>query len=229
MVLANGLHLAGRYELARPWYELARQSATAEEDRGAISAMLYNVAAIRAANVRLDAVFGKEAAAEAHRARMESASSTNYDAAIGVTSLEHLSKLLQGLLLTLEGKFSDALEIFESIDISAVLPRMQPPMLIDQAWCFLNLGRSTDAWQLAKSSASMADSIKDFDDDDMAYFAGRMALIADRCGQHLDAASYKAKSLAALSKHQSFQEYLLGLMQPISDSASRLLTKKNPA
>ena len=58
LVLADAFHLAGRFDLARPWYECTRQHATSEGDESTLSAMLHNVAAFRASNVKFADALG---------------------------------------------------------------------------------------------------------------------------------------------------------------------------
>ena len=53
LVIADAFHYAGRFDLAKPWYAAVRQHALAEGDDAMISAMLHNVAAFRANQVRL--------------------------------------------------------------------------------------------------------------------------------------------------------------------------------
>ena len=83
LVIADAFHFAGRFDLAKAWYAAVRQHALAEGDDAMISAMLHNVAAFRANEVRLADAFGDADMEEAKRALLEAESTKNYDIGIG--------------------------------------------------------------------------------------------------------------------------------------------------
>jgi hypothetical protein len=86
LVIADAFHYAGRFDLAKPWYAAVREHALAEGDDAMISAMLHNVAAFRANEVRLADAFGAPIPTEARRALLETESTENYDIGIGTLS-----------------------------------------------------------------------------------------------------------------------------------------------
>lgn len=213
LVLADAYHLAGNFALARPWYEKTRLQAAAEGDEATVSAMLYNVAAFRASNVRLDDTFGVEMTKEAHRASMETSSSFNYDSAIGTSGLDFLTQMLRGLMFTIDRRFVDAFAIFEAIDDRKVPERMLAPVFADRAWCAINLGRPDEAWALATIAAERLTSLVEA--DDIAYVASRVAQVADRCDQVEFACAHRAIAETSLAKHRGFQAELLSRLQSI--------------
>jgi len=217
LVLANAFQLAGTYPLARPWYEHARLNAAAEGDEATLSAMLYNVAAFRASNVRLDDAFGLEVGTEAHRAGMETASSVNFDFAIGTESLEFLSHMLRGLMLTVKRQYSDALELFAAIDVAKVPKGMLPPVHADQAWCQANLGNTVEAMALA--SVAAAGLSEKTEADDAAYVHCRVAQVAEHCQQSALAEKHRAAAATALVTHRRLQAEMLNRLQAIRTSS----------
>jgi len=211
LVLANSYHLADQYSLARPWYERARQHASLEGDEATLSAMLYNVAAFRASNVRLAETFGHEIAKEAHRAGMETASSVNFDFAIGTAGLDFLSEMLQGLMLTIEGKYKEALEILDSIEIARVPPGIRSPIIVDIAWCQAILGEGAKSLVNLEVVESVLSQTSEF--DDLAYVNSRLAQITAHFGQTELSSQYKARANEALAQHREFQTELLARLQ----------------
>jgi tetratricopeptide (TPR) repeat protein len=215
LVMADAFHLSGEYQLARPWYEKVRQHAASEGDEATLSAMLYNVAAFRAANVRLADTFGLEiSGSEAHRVSMESSSSLNYDYAIGTNGLGFLTPILRGLVLTISQKYTEAIDVLATIDDTAIPKRTIAPILADRAWCNLNIGNIDKAWILAERAVESIESTSDA--DDAAYVESRVSQIAEKIGRPADAASHRARSLAFLTVHQDFQRSLLSKLQAIS-------------
>ncbi len=221
LVLAVSYHLTDNYSLARPWYEQARQHAAAEGDEATLSAMLHDVASYRAANVRLIDAFGGSADKEAHRARMEASSSVNYDTAIGHHGLDFLTQMLQGLILTLEKKYIDAIREFESIEDLQVPNKMVPTIHADKAWCWANLG---DLSQCNLSVAKVLEYIDQVSEaDELSYIFARLSQIANLHSQPDISASHLKRAELALSEHRSFQAELLEKLKNIST------VTKNPA
>ncbi len=213
LIMADAYHLAGDYPLARPWYEKARLSAAAEGDDATLSAMLYNMAAYRASNARFADSFGIGAPKEAHRAAMETASSLHYDHAIGTLGMVFLLTMLRGLVLTVERKYAEALDIFLGIDLEKIPKRMRATVLCDMAWCNLNLEAPDRAWSLA---ALAADKLADVaDDDDIAYVASRISQVAAGCGRTGDAEKYRERAEVALAEHRLFQTALIARLNKI--------------
>ena len=214
LVLADSYHLSGEYQLARPWYEKVRQHAAAEGDEATLSAMLYNVAAFRAANVRLADTFGLEKpGSEAHRAAMESSSSLIYDHAIGTAGLGFLTPILRGLVLTIGQKYTDAIEALATIDEAKLPKRTVAPILADRAWCISNIGNFDTAWNLAKQAIDALESSSDA--DDVAYVESRVAQVAEKIGRLDEAKNHRVRSQSFLTIHQDFQRNLLSKLQAI--------------
>lgn len=220
LVLADAYHLAGSYSLARPWYEKARLRSADDGDNATLSAMLYNVAAIRASNVRLDDSFGIDSSKEAHRAGMETASSRHYDHAIDSHGLDFLSLLLRGLTKTLSKSYGEALEIFESIDQTKLLAQMHAPLFADMAWCFANTGEIEKSDEYLEHAKSNIESIIEF--DDRAYVSSRISQTLISLHRHKESEPYEIAAKIALSKHRDFQRKLLSQLDAIRiDQAGR--------
>lgn len=221
LVLAMAYHLANEYELARPWYAKAKHHAAAEGDEATVSAMLHDVASYRASNVRLEDTFAGKAGGEAHRANMEVASSINYDQAIGHKGLDFLTLMLQGLILTIDKKFPEAISVFNNIRESEVPERLRSNIHADKAWCLANSNRSEQGWQSV--ILAVANASKMLDDDDIAYVYSRLSQTASLCQREEEAKVFRAHAEEALGKHKSFQVGLLIKINSISTN------RKNPA
>lgn len=207
LVLANAYQLAGSYTFARPWYEKARLRAADDGDNATLSAMLYNVAAFRAANVRLDDTFGLDVEKEGHRAGMETASSRHYDHAIGTRGLDFLSLLLRALIDTLARRFSEALELFEKIDPEKLQAQMLAPMYADIAWCNINIGKFEAAKNnLQKSMENLQFALEL---DDKAYANSRISQVLNLLGRPEECAQFRSTASEALKLYRTFQESLL--------------------
>ena len=213
LVLADAYHLAGSYSLARPWYERARLRSADDGDNATLSAMLYNVAAIRAANVRLDDTFGIESPTETHRAGMEIASSRHYDHAIDSHGLGFLSLLLRGLIKTLNKDFDDALKLFGEVEKSKLQPQMISPMYADMAWCLANTGEMQNCTQYMQHAIENIDYI--YESDDRAYVNSRISQVLKFLKRSQESIEFELTAISALSAHRTFQKSLLSQLQAI--------------
>ena len=213
LVLADAYHLAGSYILARPWYEKARLRSAEDGDSATLSAMLYNVAAIRAANVKLNDTFGVESAAEAHRAGMEIASSRHYDHAIDSHGLAFLSLLLRGLLKTVSKNYEEALQLFGNIDTNKLQSQMLAPLYVDMAWCMANIGRMEDSTLHMKIAIDNIGHL--FESDDKAYVNSRISQILSLLERPEESKPFKLTAIEYLNTHRAFQQSLLGQLGAI--------------
>ncbi|GCL63965.1 tetratricopeptide repeat protein [Pseudaquabacterium pictum] len=213
LVLATAFHIAGDFEQSRPWYERARLNAAAEGDDATVSATLHNMASIRASNTRLVDTFGGDAEKETKRVTLEASSSHVYDFAIGHRGLDFLARMLNGLIATIDRRFEDGIKAFEPIEIGKVPERLRPLILVDQAWCQINIGKPDLGLELAKEAKHGLSSVKD--DDDLAYVHARIKQIAIACNESELATSAAEAALNALNRHQHFQRDLLAKLQAI--------------
>jgi hypothetical protein len=223
LVLATAYHIAGDFQLSRPWYERARLNAAAEGDDATVSATLHNMASIRAANIRLDDTFGLDTQKETKRVTLEASSSLTYDYAIGHKGLDFLAQMLGGLISTIDRRFDDALATFEKIDLNTLPGRLRPLVLVDQAWCLAKTGDLEKSWSLVARISSGLANVSD--DDDLAYINSRLQQISLACHKVIEANKYKALAEIALEKHRTFQRDLLSKLARI-DLAKQ---NKNPA
>ena len=167
LVVAQGLHFAGRIDLALPWYQRAREHANAEGDEATLSALMHNMAWLRAANIRKSSLTGASQHDEGEHALLAADSTWNFDVMVGATSLNSLVPLLRAQILTLEGQYLPALRLFEQNlepGIAQGMGRMQSSLLADKAWCLTQLGQF-DAARTEALAAKAAVSYKQHIDD----------------------------------------------------------------
>ncbi|MGL6110914.1 MAG: hypothetical protein ACRC2B_12550 [Rubrivivax sp.] len=214
LVIADAFHFAGRFDLAKPWYAAVREHALADGDDAMISAMLHNVAAFRANEVRIADAFGAPIPIEARRASMETESTKNYDVGIGTMSMALLIPLMKAQLLTTDGRFSEALEIFNDVlerDSPENLERRKACFFADRAWCHLQLNHAELALADVENACGHGESPAD--PDDAASMHARVSEILFRLGQHQRSVAHKKQSLEFRRLHQAAQAELLIQLQ----------------
>ncbi len=214
LVIADAFHFAGRFDLAKDWYAAVRQHALAEGDDAMISAMLHNVAAFRANEVRLADAFGESMPIEAKRALMETESTKNYDIGIGTLSLALLIPLMKAQLLTTGERFQEALEIFVEVlesNSPENLERRKACFYADRAWCYLRIGDPKAALSDVEEACKRVEDPADA--DDVAVTHARVAEILKQLGKDQKAAEHKALALQYRDQHLAGQSALLRSLQ----------------
>ena len=215
LVLAQAFHLAGRLELALPWYATARDHAIAEGDDATVSAMMHNMAWLRAQRLRAgDCGLSAEPTRSEEHALLAAESTANFDSLIGSRSLPALVPVLRAQILTVEKRYGEALALFEEELTSAVqegMERLQADLLADQAWCRVQLGQRTAALHDANLARAAINVNGQFDDRALAY--GRLArtfAVLDRPG---DARQLGELAREAWAAHVSLQKRILDTLE----------------
>jgi tetratricopeptide (TPR) repeat protein len=214
LVVADALHFAGRFDLAKPWYAKVREHALAEGDDAMISAMLHNVAAFRANEVRLADAFGTPIATEVKRALMEAQSTENYDIGIGTASMALLIPLMKAQLLVTDGRCDEALKIFDDVlekNSPENLERRKACFYADRAWCHLKLGEPALALSDVERACALDDVPADL--DDMASTHARISAVLSGLNQPERAAVHQQSATELLRKHVQSQAVLLQQLQ----------------
>jgi tetratricopeptide (TPR) repeat protein len=218
LVVAQGFHTAQRLDLALPWYERCRRNAIEEGDDATLSALMHNMASIRAGNMRRAELLGSGDRGEGEHALMAAESTWAFDRLVGASSLDSYVPLLHAQILTVQGKYQYALELYEKHLLSGLaqgLERLHGTFLADQAWCRVNLQQL----ELARQDAAEAQRHLDMSggSEDRAPGFARLAKVFALFGEA--EASAKNERLAALmwEGQAKLCESLVAALAPIAE------------
>lgn len=230
LVVALALHCGGRSELARPWYAHARNHAAIEGDDLTISALMHNMAWLRAHDLRCSALEGHAAAADSQHALLSAESLAHFDALIGSVSLKALTPILTAQILAYGGRPAEALQLYEinlAESLAQGMTRLQADLLADQAWCRLQLGQVEGAMRDALAAVESISPTAHFDDQALAH--GRLALIFRELGDEAAAKLHVDQAERAWAGHRAFRTRLLaafGALRHPHEFVKSSLTKK---
>ena len=214
LVIADAFHYAGRFDLAKPWYAAVREHALAEGDDAMISAMLHNIAALRANQVRLADAFREPQHEEAKRALLELESTSNYDLGIGTLSFASLIPLVRAQLFMSVGRFSDAVPLYSETlgkRNTENLYRREGCFFAERAWCFLQIEQFEQA--RTDVEAAIARTPQPADPDDIAAMDARIAETLRELGQHDRSLEYIKRSVESRGTLLSIQSDLLARLE----------------
>jgi tetratricopeptide (TPR) repeat protein len=178
LVCAVALHISGRYDLARSWYEKARVHAIAEGDDATVSAIMHNITSMAVMLLRQSVLTGTATQDESLDALLGANSTTNYDQLVGAISLSSLVPVLRANILSLRGYSKEALSLYlENINAAQAqgMDRMLAWMRADIAWCHLRAGDSDSA--LSEASLALKSLEVNTHVDDRAATHTRLAQV----------------------------------------------------
>lgn len=212
-VVAGAYHYAGREDLAQPWYLQARAHATAEGDGAALSSLMYNMAALRVMEVRLNERFGTTDGLKVKRARLGTESSRQLDLNVRTKALSHHTPMQQALVLSALGEHAAALALYDAHLDAALregLGFSECLFQADRATCLLALGRGDEALAACRLAESAFQSATEPEEQAVAH--ALLAPLLDRLGLPDIAARHLAAVDAPLQLYRSRCETLLDML-----------------
>jgi tetratricopeptide (TPR) repeat protein len=217
LVVALAYHTAERLDLALPWYGRARDHATTLGDDATISALMHNMAWIRAVNMRNASFTGSSDRGEGEHALMAAESTWTFDYLVGVKSLDSYVPLLHAQILAIQGKASMALEIYEKhlkVGVEQGLARLYGAMLADQAWCRMQLGQVEGARQDAEAAERLLEAEGNFDDRAPGF--SRLAQVYALLGDTVAATRSEVQASILWQGHARTRDQLVLSLQPVA-------------
>ena len=148
LVVAQALHLSGRYSESVPWYQRSRFHSNRCGDEATLGASLHNMAWLHMSSMRQSQFTGNINSAETALALVSAESTRNFDEIFGLTTLASLEPILRAQVLSLRGQSSEALALYEAHPITSQVQgavRLRANLLADQAWCRISIGDSMGA------------------------------------------------------------------------------------
>jgi len=196
MTLGLAHHFAGDAEPAQACYARARTHAMGEGDDASLSALMYNMAEMRTAQARRESLVGLTASGKGLLAGVDSVK--HYDAVVGGSVMPDLTPVLRAQILTVEGQFAQARELYEAHlpeAMSQGLARLGSSLLAELAWCRVNTGQAEHALLQAREAEVELDPSCDIDDRAATY--SRLAQVYKALGDAEASERHAALAVAA--------------------------------
>lgn len=212
LVVGQALHVAGRFDLARPWYEATRQHAVDDGDDATLGALLHNSAWLRAAQLRQDILLhGASITADSEHTLMSAESTQHFDRLVGARSLQSLTPILRAQIVAVLGRPAEAIALydrhFEAARAQGISRTIEADLLADRAWCHFAVGDSKTARRHAATALERLDPGSHCIDRLLAH--KRLAQVFTGLGDDERAAAHEALSAQALEGHRREQERIL--------------------
>ena len=191
MAMGVGWHYAGDVESAQRWYIRARHHAAVEGDDASLSALMFNMAGMRASQLRRESLWAH--AARGPELLLTVDSMHHFDEAVGAQMMGELRPVLRAQVLTMQGGFDEARQLYEEHlpqAMSLGLERLGSSLLSDLAWCRANLGQHEHALHQAREAEIELEP--DCELDDRAITHSRLAQTFRLLGEIADADRHQA-------------------------------------
>lgn len=222
LVVAQALHVAGRFDLARPWYEATRQHALDDGDDATLGALLHNSAWLRAAELRQATLLhGRRVDVDDSEHTLMSAESTeHFDRFVGVTSLASLAPILQAQVLAVLDRPAEAIDLydrhFDAACREGVSRTIEADLLADRAWCHLAVGDLDAARRHADAAFDRIDAASHCVDRLLAH--KRLAQVFTALGDGVRAKAQEAAAAEAWEGHRREQGRIMAALKSVLDA-----------
>jgi hypothetical protein len=218
IVIAQSLHLSGRWDLAAPWYSDSRIHATLEGDTVSVSSLMHNMVSMRLDHFRQVVLTGDGESSGAAYALVGIESSESFDHLIGISTLEELRPIMRARFLSLQGRYAQALAIYDNQVLPKLLSslsRLESDVMSDVAWCRLKQGNTGEARRARVAAENGLDRCTQV--DDRAATHTRLSSVCDGLGDYPASASHKVLATALWQEFRELQDRLingLGSLRP---------------
>lgn len=221
LVAAQALHLAGRPDLAKVWYNRAHICATHEGDDVTISALMHNMAWLRMLTMRQMVLTGSGDASAGEHALLNAESTENFDELKGDSSWQELKPILRAQIVSLRGDAAQALALYEQYLKAVEAPsRLQANLLADKAWCHVSLGQFSQAAQNAEVALGLL--VEETQVDDRAATHSRLAQVYAALGDVNRSEDQAALAKSLWGEHSLMQARAVELLAGLDENGRRL-------
>lgn len=212
-ILACCEMICGNERAAKVISSFVRNMSADLRDRMALSALMFDLSAIRLANARFSVICGgEEASIEIEQLLILVDSSTTYDFIIDLGVQHYLHLELRGLALSLLGRWTDALEALRrwQHEAPAHVVECAPSSLAELSWCLLQTGDEAGAAQVCSTSLATLDRV--VHSDDGATACGRLSRIFGGLGDMAMAEAVDEKKLSYVVDYHSHLQELRSML-----------------
>jgi hypothetical protein len=115
LVLATSYQFSGNWRASKVWYEIARNSALASQDRLSLGTILFNRVAVGISRIRSQRALGDCSSDNQVHWIAEAASSDHLNTALSVKSLPELLILCRACAFVVENRHTEALPLLEQL------------------------------------------------------------------------------------------------------------------
>lgn len=215
LVVAQNLGIAGRPDLAAPWYSSVLRHANASGDELTISALIFNQTMERVSRWRQSKLNLHDEKAQGTVEFAAASSAGDYDTLVGSRGLENLNPLLVAQVLSLRQSYQSALDIYEAnLPRGDYAPRMQADFIADQSLCTFYVGRKMEAREMMQTALSKL--VPETHPDDRAATYSRASILYRELGEPDTSVQYGAIASVLWHDYSQLQRQMITLFSEIS-------------
>jgi len=196
LTLAVAHDFAGQHPQAQAWYGFARQHVASEGDDAGQSAVIFNSASMRLAQLRRESLERTTNGTDSGVQLMHTLSAEHYDSAKRIGLMPGLGPLMRAQLMVAAADYAAARELYVAhlpgIHSSSGLNRLSSSLLAELALCSAHLGETELAQQQAEAAELECNAEVEVDDRMITW--GRLAQVFELLQRPGDAARAQAQA-----------------------------------
>ena len=215
LVVAQNLGIAGRPDLAAPWYSSVLRHANSSGDELTISALIFNQTMERVSRWRQSRLNSQDEKSQRTVEFAAASSAGDFDTLVGNRGLENLNPLLIAQVLSLRRCYQLALDIYEeNLPRGDYALRMQADFIADQSLCTFYVGRSREAREMMETA--LAKLVPETHPDDRAATYSRASILYRELGDSDTSVQYGAIASVLWRDYSKLQRQMITLFSEIS-------------
>lgn len=227
LVFADMMSWVGMPDESRIWYRKARDHAVAIGEIGMQSAILFNSASFRVAELVTQDCFGHVSGPVAKLLQLEVTSVSNLDQGLGIKNLTSLVPVLSAELQTVLGDWESAVSTFDrflgQLGIDGQ-ERLAAKFIAHRAWCKVNLGLEREAVSDVDTALKRLEKCAEL--DDLAIVHARIQGVYERTGDVALACNHREMAERCLTAHLDAQ---VSRRAAVQAALIEVTEKENPA
>lgn len=218
LVGAQALHYGGRPDLAKLWYKRATYHASMDGDDLSISAVMHNNSWLQMLNFRQVVLTNEGNPNVGRHVAMSADSNENFDNGRSDSSWFNLKGILRAQILSLNGRFADALELYaNTIGVDGSAERVEANIFADRGRCCAELGDIRRTEEFVEVALRALNEHTNIDDRAAAHTSCSIAFRL--INRNEEACAQEDLANRSWSIHKTNQESAIALMCGIADLA----------
>ena len=219
LVIAQNLGIAGRPDLAAPWYSSVLQHANATGDDLTVSALMFNRSMERVSCWRQSKLQSQQEQVRPAVEAAAAASACEFDDLVGNHGLQNLNPLLIAQILSLRSSYQAALDIYSThLPRQDFALRMQADFIADHSLCLFYVGKPNEARDMMETAVKKL--IPETHPDDRAATFSRASILYRELGDVYQSEQYGAVAAELWKKYSMIQLRMISLFSKIPRQSS---------
>jgi hypothetical protein len=219
------LYYVGKVTEGNDWLKFCRRRAEELNDTSVTSAFIFDIAAMKASCRRLDDLRSRAVESDVRLDLLFAKSSKNFDRLGSIHVMSPLHLLLEGQISNLLGAYEDArVQLENALSAENALPSVANAQArLELLWTRSNINHQDLDYE--DISAARVDIGMLIDDDDVAVYSKRVAVVCGMLHMKDEMSEFESLSSEALRRHTDLTQRLAEKLQPMIERLATVVAR----